>query len=893
MARRPTSTTQRRDNARFWVRLYESSIPLLDSLNNFLAGRQLARLTAEGSSTAAAALAKALAAADTSEIPRFFQPWLETPPPAPACDVFWQSWLAKRSPALTTLLQTWGLPASQPVEVRVVSLLWLDSPQSQVEKCGPAAIPALINALTDANAAVRARAHAALASLQQKALIHALCAWWARTRDPQVEALIAARGYQPEGNPDVVTLWALKFGHPEHLLHADAALIPALIAACSDPDPIIAQQAAVCLPLLQNPDAIDAFCQAWVNTRSPELTRTLLQARYITSAPGLARTLTALMNNAIHEMANCRPEEVPFLLDALQDADREIALRARQALSQLTHPESQAEVCRQAVERDAAAAFEIARSCRYLPEAPEDRALFFFLSDQWDQYDALDFDHRLMRAAYADAAPDMRQRIARHIQKTGRTQVLDILAPLDTRNGVVSLTPLETSVLLRTLEHSRDWPRLWDLCFQLRLADSAQIVQKLHSAGWTPDRPSDAAVFTRLVQLAEKFHGMALAAALKPLPPALVGARLKVHGRVNDLAFSPVHPWLAIGTGARKVVIWDYQQGRIQNTLSGFDHSIGRVAFMPSNQLVCGERGRPPAPCAVYAGVISALRRLTAYPASVTAIQPLPNGALLVAARDGSLELWTVADGVPLRQIKTINWPRAAGISPTGDQFALLDHRIRLYALPSLEPIGQIDMRRSSRKRIEASVAQCACFTPDGAGLLVGQANGQVLRFNARRGHFSETGERVTTHAARVVDIAYRSTAAQYLTAGADGVVHFFSHPDLIHVGKVASPIPSPLTSMHLSPDQRFLATGHRDDSLVLWDLRAHDLPELLDRPLASGSPQTAQMAASLAALEGVPETICAALQYMETALHHRFQYDVQVSEILSIQPGQFDIVVE
>lgn len=893
MARRPTSATQRRDNARFWVRLYESSIPFLDSLNNFLAGRQLARLTAEGSIMAATALAKALAASNSPAIPRFFQPWLEIPPPAPACDAFWQAWMDRRSPALSALLKSWEQPAIQPVETRVFSLLWLNAPQRLLEKCGPAAIPALVSALSDPDTAVSKRAHAVLASLQQKPLVQALCACWARTRHPEAEMLIAAHGYQPEGAPDVFTLWALKFGHPEHLLHAEAAHVPALIAACDDLDPIISQQAEACLPLLQKPEAIDAFCQIWAELRSPNLTRVLLQAQYISSKPGLVRTLSALKNNAVELIAACLPEEVAFLLDTLQDPDEEIARRARQVLSQLKQPASQAELCRLAMERDSAAAFEIARTCHYLPESLEDRALFLFLSDQLQDYEELDFDHRLMRAIYAAASPEMRQRIARHIQKTGRAQALDILAPLDTRSSTENLTPLEISVLLHTLEHNQDWPRLWDLCFHLSLADSARIVRTLRSYGWSPSQPMDSLVFVRLAQLTDKLESTALAAAVQQLPPALIGARLKVHGRVNDLAFAPHRPWLAIGTGARKVVIWDYQQGLVLHTLSGFDHSIGRVAFTPSNQIICGERGRPPAPYSVYAGEIPSLRRLTAYPSPVAALQTLPDGTLLIGTRDGSLEHWNTAAQNPRLQMRMANWARSTSLAPNGDRLALLDHHISLYTFPAFEPFGQISTRRSARKRIQVSVAQCACFTPDGTGLLVGQANGQVLQFSIRPGRFSETGHRVTTHAAGVVDIVFRSVAAQYLTAGADGIVHFFSHPDLIHTGKLTSPMESPLTSMHLSPDQRFLATGHRDDSLVLWDLRAQAISGLLNRPMAACSPQDAQLAAALAVLEGVPENVCAALQYIETVLHHRFQYDVQVGDVLSLQPGQFDIMVE
>ena len=43
------------------------------------------------------------------------------------------------------------------------------------------------------------------------------------------------------------------------------------------------------------------------------------------------------------------------------------------------------------------------------------------------------------------------------------------------------------------------------------------------------------------------------------LPPAVARARTRVPGRVNDVAFSPTRPLIAVGTGSRRLVLWNYQ----------------------------------------------------------------------------------------------------------------------------------------------------------------------------------------------------------------------------------------------------------------------------------------------------------------------------------------------
>jgi hypothetical protein len=62
----------------------------------------------------------------------------------------------------------------------------------------------------------------------------------------------------------------------------------------------------------------------------------------------------------------------------------------------------------------------------YLPATPARQALFLFLTQQWQAYQTLDFDFRLLTTLVAAAKPELKERIAALIRASGRTDFLPI-----------------------------------------------------------------------------------------------------------------------------------------------------------------------------------------------------------------------------------------------------------------------------------------------------------------------------------------------------------------------------------------------------------------------------------------------------------------------------------
>jgi hypothetical protein len=51
-------------------------------------------------------------------------------------------------------------------------------------------------------------------------------------------------------------------------------------------------------------------------------------------------------------------------------------------------------------------------AARYAPRNSVQRALFYFLTGRWEEYESLDFDHAFLRTAYETGGEQLRGRIA-------------------------------------------------------------------------------------------------------------------------------------------------------------------------------------------------------------------------------------------------------------------------------------------------------------------------------------------------------------------------------------------------------------------------------------------------------------------------------------------------
>src|SRR5262249_7793441 len=109
-----------------------------------------------------------------------------------------------------------------------------------------------------------------------------------------------------------------------------------------------------------------------------------------------------LQGQALRTLAEDGSAEAVRLLEetAVQGQDETLRATALESLRQVAQADNvaaQEALCRLVTHHGHPLAHKIVAADGYMPHEETHRALFYFLTDQWKAYEALDFDHRLLR----------------------------------------------------------------------------------------------------------------------------------------------------------------------------------------------------------------------------------------------------------------------------------------------------------------------------------------------------------------------------------------------------------------------------------------------------------------------------------------------------------------
>lgn len=800
-------------------------------------------------------------------------------------DAAWQVWASFRGKYLAeTLIQT-KRPAKSPSAVRALSLLVLQD-NGVLSSPSVDLVEPLFSACSDVDPLISSRARYALAQFKNPSAISALCVLWCETRSLLLENTLLQAGYQPETPVTVRVLVALKFNRLGRVTHSTAEIIRPLFAACEDVDSEIRERARFCLLNLQNPEAIDELCAIWARERGDLPAQAVIQARYVARHPTPVRILSALKSGRIEVAENVSREGLTALLSTAADGDTQIAKAANQALRNLALPDTREKVCDLVIDEDHALAKIIALDAGYLPRQPERRALFLFLTEQWTAYETVDFDQRLLNSLYTVTSNHLRQRIMRKIQQTGRTDFLTILAGSGLHSRAAMLTPIESQLLVRMLANNHEWAKLWLLVKELDLAACKDALEILAANGFVPDHPDEQAIFNLFSALAAMPLAITADELRLLLPHAVPRATLKLNGRVNDVAFTPGRTCLALALGSGRVVTWDYQAARIETIYRNFAHSVSKVAYSSAGQLIAAERSSQDSACGLYLLENSHSQRFGQHRASITALDVLPDGRIFTASRDSTIALWDLSTRQMVNSRNVAGWARKVCISPNASTAILLKQSLDAVLLDSLQPLPGSQRRTNLRN----GVYRAAAVLSDDLDVLAGMYNGELYAISLDRA--SPPPRRIGKQRGAFVGIQVLARHRLALTASAGAELHFYSLPDFQQVSSPSIPS-NRLTSLEISTDGSFMATGVDDSSMVLWDLRLLDLPEMFTRPLAALRPSQMEIVNSLLQIDTLPTPVQNALNFYRALLQYRFAYDIHIVEAEGIRAGEFDVLID
>ncbi|OQY48711.1 MAG: hypothetical protein B6242_01445 [Anaerolineaceae bacterium 4572_78] len=756
--------------------------------------------------------------------------------------------------------------------------------------------------LESPNGSIRRRAKEMLQRSHSQACIDKVCQIWADTQNNDLSELLRKQRWIASEPMSLRILTALKARRFEELYRGNWHIVDPLYELCHDENPTIARRARRVLARLQNQRAIEYLCWIWQYQKYDQfLGEIITEAGYMPQSPPDVRTLVIFHLNQTDMLFGEGAEIVPHLLKVCRETHADFAEKARTVLLNLEKEAAKDALFDAFIEENDKIAYEIISKIDYLPRVPQKQAIFFFMTEQWERYETLDFTHSILRSVYEKAKLALRNHIRKKLRKSGRKDYISIIS--GTSNQYIhNMTDDDINFFVQTLIEYQAWDKLWLLVFEVSLIHSIKIVRTLAEQDWQPKHGDERVVFVSLRELVTNDMVTDIKEVRKYIKPAIKCATAKVKNRINDVAFSPTQPIIAIGTGIKKVALWNFQKGEMENVLSMSKGSIGRVTFMPNNMLLATERIRlSRGDVHIYGWHDGEQFTLGQLRSSVTSINAIDDNTVLTTGRDQTLVTWDVNSRTEICRQELDFWARGVAFplmdtdSDTPHEIALFHRGINLFGLSDLSEIAS-----TSRNNSDMKIILCGTFTPDGQEFVAGNFNGyldiwQLNRqkrfirrhswgFNAKKHSEVDIGQ---TRAVRL--FPKRNLLLSAYSKGLVMIQHWAN-------GDVWKSIPiegKVLTSLTISQNGDFMAIGNSNASMSLWDLRAMDVPPIFEQPLAKTVPSYLPVVISLANNTSVYTPMRRSLKFIEHILRYRFRYDIEIDTIPTIRVGEFDIEIE
>jgi RNA polymerase sigma factor (sigma-70 family) len=346
--------------------------------------------------------------------------------------------------------------------------------------------------------------------------------------------------------------------------------------------------------------------------------------------------------------------------------------------------------------------------------------------------------------------------------------------------------------------------------------------------------------------------------------------RFRVHGCwARAVAFSPDGTRIATRQLDGAVRLWDVAAGRELRRLPGRQEGVSSPppVFSPDGKTLATESEGALCLWDVETG----RERFSAdgHYGPVTAVAFCPGGRLVVSGgKDAAVRLWNRVTGQAVGELARAPWDVLALTAlPGGKTLAACGHDMTDASVRILDMTTGEELRRVKLRGFGSELETPAAFSPGGKTLAAGwrrglaqwdAATGERLRewTSAELGVAEDPGGRVlavafapdgTLAAATVESIRLwdpaggkppRTIAGPFdprrsgLAFSADGGLLACSsyHPAGVRVWDVASgrevpgcvtEMPSPPHCLAFAPDGKTLLTGHKDTTLLLWDLAA------------------------------------------------------------------------
>lgn len=546
--------------------------------------------------------------------------------------------------------------------------------------------------------------------------------------------------------------------------------------------------------------------------------------------------------------------------------------------------------------------------------AAQEKALYFFLSGRFDDYDSLDFERTFLRSAYRSADANTQMRIREQLKSCGRPDWMSavLLPDIDIDSSEQALDhPAE---VMQALSAAGQWQSIFELITRLPLEQSLIGLRHLCASDWTPDGEHDRQLYCRIMNLIKEGIEFDFPSLHKALPVVQKAASIRMRGPIKDMAFAPTGSAIALATGAKRVLTWNFQKASLETCYAKFERGIDLITF-------CGQAMIAAESSAGDAEVWLFLCREDEHDFLRNCGEPLIGLAgfdscqLLTVTRSGVANTFILSTdlcGRPLLHASSFfhvgGRVRNVVVDRDGACALIFHDRICEMRLPELA----VQCRLTPAKGTTCGVA--GLF---GDQFILGLNSGDVCVYDPATSGHDQRALRSSHHRRQPEHlpggISYASAperqSGQVLSRLAGSVVSIISTKfgfycisssgDIVLIDDANQVIgrsrlgfseSKRVTAARISADQSYMALGHADGTVSLCDLRIRDLRQNLEQPIAGLHAREADLLAQAANSLLVPAKVRNTFLLMQKLIALRSRFDIDISMEACIKRGDFDI---
>lgn len=454
-------------------------------------------------------------------------------------------------------------------------------------------------------------------------------------------------------------------------------------------------------------------------------------------------------------------------------------------------------LCRESLLRESDGLEALARSCRYVPPGPGERALWFFCTAQAEELRSLDPEdhHPLLAAGYYGASSPVRFRARCRARAHGTCSLLaGALAGPAVAQHAGGWSYDEWDVVIAGLIGARRSGDLWILAPLAPASLAVTALAALKESGWTPPG-DDRILWERIMALLPGCWEYPSPAG-RSLPPSQ-----KPAGQVAGICFSPDGALFAAGSrdgtitvrrtaSAGPAAVFPAGPGAVR--LLGIAAGNARLVSCGEDGMVRGHAREDPAGSWSWE-----------CPGPVTALALSPSGlSVCIGDEAGCLHVLGPGDGRELRSFRACPSPVTCIAHAPGGSLAACGH-----ADGTVSVIRSVQDRAPRLFSGNGSPVTALAFSPDGAGLLVLYGQGPPAILDPGSGARTRV---FTGHAGQAVCSAVSAEGGWFAIWDSGHMLRSWGWQQPGPAGSIPLPRRT-ITCLSASADGRFLAIGFHD----------------------------------------------------------------------------------